>query len=104
MEGLLVGGMLIAILTGFIAYTASFALRPEITAADPGYAALLFRSFGDQVVFRQLPVRMAILYRRAPPVGVRSSVRVLRWAFGLFCVTFTATIGLALSAVAGLAA
>jgi hypothetical protein len=104
MEALLVAGMFIAIFSGVVAYAAAFALRPEIAAAEPGYASRLFRGLADQVMFRQLPVRVVLLLREQPPGAVRSSVQVLRWAFGIFCGAVAATFGLALLMVFGVAA
>ena len=94
MEGFLVGGMLAAIFTGFVAYATAFAFRAEIAAAAPAYADRLFREVASQVIFQRFPVRARVLFRERAPSAVVASVQILRWMYGLFYGTLALLVGL----------
>ncbi|GAB2524627.1 hypothetical protein [Lysobacter humi (ex Lee et al. 2017)] len=104
MDALLIGAMLAAVLSGFIALVTSSALGAEIRAAEPEYAAHVFRHYADQLVFRRLPIRARVLFLEQPPTSVAPSVRILRWLYAVHYGTLALTVALVLAVFSGFAA
>ena len=104
MDALLIGAMLAAVLSGFIALATSSALGAEIRAAEPAYAAYVFRQHADQVVFRRFPVRARVLFLEHPPKSVAASVRILRWLYAVHYGTLALAVALVLAVFSGFAA
>ena len=93
-----------SIITGVVALFASSGAKEEIAAADSAYAARLFRSGIDQVVFRQLPVRVSVLFREDPPAKAVPAVQMLRWVYGAHLAAFVGFVGCLLASMVGHAA
>jgi len=72
-----------AIISAAFARFVSSGAKAEIADADTAYASRLYRKEIDQILFRQFPVRIAVLFREAPPSALAATIQTLRWLFGI---------------------
>lgn len=82
-----------AIISGAFASFVSSGAKAEIADADTAYASRLYRKEIDQFLFRQLPIRIAVLFREPPPSAIASTVQTMRWVYGINLGMFVGFIG-----------